>query len=74
MNSILQCLSSLDLFRSWLIKDKYYEHLYYNKLTELGNEKRKRENYFNWIILNERLLTFQIKFGVAFYLTCARTY
>jgi len=30
MNSIIQCLSSIDLFRSWLIKDKFVDKMYEN--------------------------------------------
>lgn len=44
LNSILQCLSSLDLFRSWLKKNKYNERLYTNKLEEMGDKIRKEKN------------------------------
>lgn len=47
MNSILQCLTSLDFFRSWLIKEKYTEQLYQNIVDELADIKRKKEKIPN---------------------------
>ena len=44
LNSILQCISSLDVFRSWLKKNKYYDRLYSNKLFELANKFRAENN------------------------------
>ena len=44
MNSVLQCLSSIDIFRAYLIEGKYADRLYYNVLLKLGDEKRKKES------------------------------
>lgn len=44
MNSILQCLASLDIFRSWIFDEKYYTHLQSNIINKLGEEKRKKMN------------------------------
>ena len=44
LNSIIQCLSNLDLFRSWLIKDYFKNKLYHNSVTILSAKKRKKEN------------------------------
>lgn len=44
LNSIIQCLSSIDYFRSWLIKNKYQDRLYNNVVDKLGNEQRKKLN------------------------------
>jgi ubiquitin carboxyl-terminal hydrolase 8 len=42
MNSALQCLSALNLLRSWLINDNFAEKLQYNIVHKLGEEKRKK--------------------------------
>ena len=44
MNSIIQCLTSLDFFRSWLLKDKYMKQLYQNIVDTIAEKKRKKEN------------------------------
>lgn len=45
MNSILQCLSAISLFRACLINDEHFTtKLYYNTLIRLGDEKRKKES------------------------------
>lgn len=44
MNSVLQCLCSLDLLRSWLTSHKFYERLHRNKINELSDIKRKELN------------------------------
>ncbi|ARF09769.1 ubiquitin carboxyl-terminal hydrolase [Indivirus ILV1] len=41
MNSIIQCLTSLDYLRSWLLKDKYSKQLYSNKVDQVADIKRK---------------------------------
>lgn len=43
MNSILQCLTSLDFFRSWLLKEKYTEQLYRNTVDKMADIKREKE-------------------------------
>lgn len=43
MNSVLQCLASLDIFRSWIFDEKYKGRLESNIMTKLGTEKRKTE-------------------------------
>jgi len=43
MNSILQCISSLDLFREWLIKNSYSERLSMNVLLKLKNKIKKEK-------------------------------
>lgn len=44
MNSIIQCLTALDFFRSWLLKDKYMKQLYQNIVDSIANTRRKKEN------------------------------
>jgi len=44
MNSVLQCLSSIDIFRAYLIGGKYNDRLCYNILIKLGDDKRKKES------------------------------
>src|SRR6267378_834877 len=44
MNSVLQCLSSLNLLRAWLMNDSFSDKLQYNVVQKLGNEKRKKNN------------------------------
>jgi ubiquitin carboxyl-terminal hydrolase 8 len=44
MNSILQCLSAINVFRCWLTENKYNTRLYFNMMTDIANQKRKREN------------------------------
>jgi len=44
MNSILQCLASLDIFRSWIFDEKYYTRLQSNVTDKLAIEKRKKEH------------------------------
>ena len=43
MNSILQCLTALDFFRSWLLKEKYMEQLYQNTVDNMAEIKREKE-------------------------------
>jgi ubiquitin C-terminal hydrolase len=40
MNSILQCITSLDFLRSWLLKDKYTKFI----IDGLAKERRKKDN------------------------------
>lgn len=44
MNSIIQCLTSLDFFRSWLLKNMYHNQLRTNKIKQIVEIKRKKEN------------------------------
>jgi len=44
MNSILQCLSNLNPFRAWLMKERFVEKMTQNVVDKLGDEKRKKEN------------------------------
>jgi len=47
MNSIIQCISSLDIFRSWLISHKFETRLFINiacKLAEINRKKQKLDN------------------------------
>ena len=44
MNSILQCLGSLVVFNSWLRKEKFKKRLENNKMFELAEMKRKKDN------------------------------
>jgi ubiquitin C-terminal hydrolase len=44
MNSILQCLASLDLFRSWLVKGEYQTRLQNNMILLINNIIRKTKN------------------------------
>lgn len=43
MNSIIQCLTSLDFLRSWLLKNKYEKQLYSNKVDQIAEIKRKKD-------------------------------
>ena len=42
MNSIIQCISSLDLFRSWLITDQFKSRLRNNIIENLAKKQRKK--------------------------------
>ena len=44
MNSIIQCISSIDSLRAYLVEGKYIDRLHYNVLVKLGDEKRKKES------------------------------
>ncbi|QKF93826.1 peptidase C19 ubiquitin carboxyl-terminal hydrolase [Fadolivirus algeromassiliense] len=44
MNSIIQCISNLNPFRSWLMKEKFVEKMTMNVIDKLADEKRKKEN------------------------------
>lgn len=47
MNSIIQCLSALDLFRSWLVTDKFETRLYTNMAQKVAELNRKKKNLDN---------------------------
>ena len=44
MNSILQCLSSIDIFRTYLVEGKYFERLHDATLNRIDIEIRKKHN------------------------------
>jgi len=44
LNSILQCLSGSDIFRSYIIKKEFWDNLYSNKTDELVDEIRNKSN------------------------------
>ncbi|AYV76863.1 MAG: ubiquitin carboxyl-terminal hydrolase [Barrevirus sp.] len=48
MNSVIQCLNSLDLFRSYLLNREFYERqLYSNKMDVMAQNKRKKAGLVN---------------------------
>ena len=44
MNSIIQCIGSINIFRSWLITEQFKTTLENNKLLEIGNIIREQQN------------------------------
>lgn len=45
MNSIIQCLSAISIFRTYVVKtDHFWDRLQHNVLNKLGDEKRKKES------------------------------